>query len=855
MRNCAFVLVLLLEAGVGLAQISVEGVADREVYRDQISFTVHSEPGFEYAASLNGEPIPTDVSVEVTEPQYYELSVERRLVPSGIEDSVLIRFIVRASERADTEWGLPVWTPYPSIPSASSEFDGARLEIVAPAQYPVGLDIPVVARVRGESGRRVGVNGTVTADHPLRLLRGVGSVFLPAATEAGILSYDTHIHSLEVSRQIVVEAATVWHTVSDDIVASVDWGENARVRVTGSLTIAPGATLTVGAGSVIVLDPGVTIAVEGHIVVNGTSERPVVFTAEDRSLPWGGFLFESSACSGRFTGTIFTASGSDSNWFDNNPGHGHSHRREQGLFYVSDGAHVTLTDCFVVENQGQLGHGEDGYLTLTSCLVQECVTCGQYNGGAVTATDSAFIEFPSARVSFADADNDAFYLSGGAHAFTDCLIGWTLDDGIDAGEGAEGSVTVERCWFEAIYHEAMAWSSGPRHATVTDTVVLNCGQAIECGYGAPDVNATGCLVTANLVGARFGDNYDRSYSGFLKVTQSLLLYNWRDVWGRAWDDWTIHLGQMDIRENYLSAPNLNFSDNLLWELAGDPNLLTSFLPSAPGVVGIGLTVAGDGLAMDTFEGHFPVRLSTLSTRPVLVDYVVEGSDSGTLGFVPGETVKHIPLTGLPGQSLERVSVTLSNPVNAELTGYSTVTYRATENEPLIAAGDEWRYFKGTTEPPADWSTVAFDDSNWPAGPTGMGYEAGSGYESCLATNLIDMRGNYLSVYARRLLYVEDPSRFTGLTLTMDFDDGYIAYLNGVRVHAQFAPDPPKYDQPAATDNHEACCDECQADRIDLSDHLDLLVSGWNVLAIQVHNQSLSSSDFLFVPALFGVVEP
>ena len=52
----------------------------------------------------------------------------------------------------------------------------------------------------------------------------------------------------------------------------------------------------------------------------------------------------------------------------------------------------------------------------------------------------------------------------------------------------------------------MAWSSGPRDADVRDSVVLNCGQGIECGYGDPDVDADHCLCTTNVVGARFGDN-------------------------------------------------------------------------------------------------------------------------------------------------------------------------------------------------------------------------------------------------------------------------------------------------------------------------------------------------------------
>ena len=186
------------------------------------------------------------------------------------------------------------------------------------------------------------------------------------------------------------------------------------------------------------------------------------------------------------------------------------------------------------------GMARKAYLTMTRCLVQKCITAGQYNGGTVTLEDCALIEFPSATAPFADDDNDGLYLTGGAHFLTDCLIGWALDDGVDAGSGSGGSVDVRGCWFESIYHEAMAWSE-PRVASVADTVALNCGQGIECGFGKPDVNAVHCLSTANLVGARFGDNYDWDYDGFLTVRDSLLLFNQRDIWGRAWDDWTVHL--------------------------------------------------------------------------------------------------------------------------------------------------------------------------------------------------------------------------------------------------------------------------------------------------------------------------
>lgn len=864
-------LYLLFSAPSGLAAITIDGVADKKVYADRVTFTVRAEAGSDFTATLNGVPVAVGAPVKVDEPEYYELNVHRRQQSAGAEESRLVRFIVRATARANSEWGLPPWTPYPSIDSAAAEFAGATLTIVTPAQYPAGLDVPIIARVEDAVGNRVGVNGAVTAagfqNHPLRLLRGVGSVFLPAGKEPNTVFYTAEIHALTTAKKIVIEAATDWRIMPAGTVSSTNWGENARVRLSGKLTIPAGATLTIGSGSVILLDPGIGIAIEGHIVVNGTTERPVVFTCQNRGNPWGGLVFEKSTSRGDFTGAIFTGSGADADWFSHNPGHGSSHRHEQPLLFVSNGAHVTLTDCCLVENHGQAGHGEAGYLTMTRCLVQKCITAGQYNGGAVNLNDCALVEFPSATAPFADDDNDAFYLTGGAHVLTNCLIGWSLDDGIDAGSGSAGSVAVRHCWFESSYHEAMAWSE-PRIATVTDTVALNCGQGIECGFGTPDVNAVHCLSTANLVGARFGDNYDWDYNGFLKVRDALLLFNQRDIWGRAWDDWTVHLKQMNLHDNYVTIPDSDFSGNRLWDPQTDPNQLEElvpFLPAPAGKVGVGLATWKDTLDLADLSKGIPVRLSTFTVNPVAVDYTLDsGKDrlaGGTLRFTPGETVRHIHSETLAWEGRSQVQVTLSNPVNADLTGHKQITYRgAPAPLPLVKEGDEWRYFKGTAEPPVNWNTPTFNDRTWLLGPTPIGYEAETGYEARIATHLGDMRNKYLSVYARRQFSIIDPSKVTRLVLTMDYDDGYIAYLNGVQVAARSAPASPKYNQPA-TASHEACCGTttptgpCPPEQIDLSDHVKDLAAGVNILAVQVHNQSLSSSDFIFIPELSATFTP
>ncbi len=62
-----FFSVLALGGSAG-GQISIEGVGDKQVYGNRVSFTVNSEAGYDYTVELNWASIATDVSVEVNEP-------------------------------------------------------------------------------------------------------------------------------------------------------------------------------------------------------------------------------------------------------------------------------------------------------------------------------------------------------------------------------------------------------------------------------------------------------------------------------------------------------------------------------------------------------------------------------------------------------------------------------------------------------------------------------------------------------------------------------------------------------------------------------------------------------------------
>jgi hypothetical protein len=166
-----------------------------------------------------------------------------------------------------------------------------------------------------------------------------------------------------------------------------------------------------------------------------------------------------------------------------------------------------------------------------------------------------------------------------------------------------------------------------------------------------------------------------------------------------------------------------------------------------------------------------------------------------------------------------------------------------EGADLVPAGATWRFFrgKGPAGIPADaWRQVDFADSRWETGPAGFGFG-----DNDDATVLNDMLGRYATVYIRQEFPVASVTPNAAVELTIDYDDGFIAYLNGKEVVRRGMPAGAATYQTLASISHEAGTPET----INLGSAGDLLRVGKNVLAIEGHNQSLASSDFSLIPAL------
>ena len=158
-------------------------------------------------------------------------------------------------------------------------------------------------------------------------------------------------------------------------------------------------------------------------------------------------------------------------------------------------------------------------------------------------------------------------------------------------------------------------------------------------------------------------------------------------------------------------------------------------------------------------------------------------------------------------------------------------------ETVVYEDDTWNYLIPTATVPAAWNTLGYNTAGWLSGQGGFGY--GDGDDNTTF-------GNTASCYQRIVFSITDINAIESALFHIDYDDAFVAYLNGVEIardNITSAGQPP-YSQ-FSDGLHEAQMYGGGLPTqfvISASFVTANLVNGNNVLAIQTHNESLSSSD-------------
>ena len=197
--------------------------------------------------------------------------------------------------------------------------------------------------------------------------------------------------------------------------------------------------------------------------------------------------------------------------------------------------------------------------------------------------------------------------------------------------------------------------------------------------------------------------------------------------------------------------------------------------------------------------------------------------------------------GVPHQILVQGVADRATPPN--VMAATTLPYRDEPWRKVVLPGGHWDVFQGSTAPPPGFADRDFDDSTWIHAHAPIGYGGGLFPIGGPGYVLSAMSGGYAAFYARAEFRVDEPAAVASLRLEAKFDDGFVAYLNGVEIARRGVP--LGQDHTTLALNHPPAAWE----RFHLPGARGLLVAGKNVLTFEIHNQALTSSDAFFDGAL------
>ena len=163
---------------------------------------------------------------------------------------------------------------------------------------------------------------------------------------------------------------------------------------------------------------------------------------------------------------------------------------------------------------------------------------------------------------------------------------------------------------------------------------------------------------------------------------------------------------------------------------------------------------------------------------------------------------------------------------------------------LISRGSDWEYLDDGSSPAESWRTTMGD---WAVGTAEFGYGDGDEVTIVNCGSTEDCSMNHVTTYFRKRFNVEDADAISALRIQLVRDDGAVVYLNGVELARSNMPDGPVTGQTLAFDSEitEITWQELVASSGSLR-------SGENVLAVEIHQWSTTSSDISFDLELVAV---
>lgn len=340
---------------------------------------------------------------------------------------------------------------------------------------------------------------------------GVGTATITVHTQN---SFEISLPELSISKSIELRKNLPTLHLTGTLDSSLRMTPDTIYQINGDLLIPVGVSLHADPGSIILIAESKNIVVNGYINLAGSHEEPIVFKSINQASFWGGIELSNRTDTSQFQYCYFIQGG-------NNPNKAFGHSDSQPVV-MADNSTLIINNSFFIDNPGKALGTRESNISINNCIISRCDTGGEFVNSVVAIANTSILEIPDSDGIINDDDNDGFYFSGvhpsgKSSLITGCIFSTGEDDGIDH-NGAK--IRIEHCRIEGFHHEGIACSNN-NWVKIFNTLIKDCDQGIEAGYGSPIVHVDHCVILNCSNGYRFGDNYDWGCSGKLTITNSI----------------------------------------------------------------------------------------------------------------------------------------------------------------------------------------------------------------------------------------------------------------------------------------------------------------------------------------------
>lgn len=206
--------------------------------------------------------------------------------------------------------------------------------------------------------------------------------------------------------------------------------------------------------------------------------------------------------------------------------------------------------------------------------------------------------------------------------------------------------------------------------------------------------------------------------------------------------------------------------------------------------------------------------------------------------------QEIPTRKFDGTLFGPVTITAKAPAGYRFTGWRVVSQNDSQQE-IFPFGDEWKYYDKGSLDGVNWKHIAYGDTPWGTGNAPFGYGTVGTTASAADYNTTLDYGNDANnkrptyYFRKRFTLAEAPTTDEQYILYYYLDDGAIFYINGTEIGNYHCNSGSMYDD--FSTEYESNVAAYGTIKIPV----ELLRKGSNIVTVEVHNTSFTSSDIFF----------